>query len=453
VRHSVLFWHLLTLIFVGQLQGQSNDVTVAVMDLDAIEISRFAAEATSNFISEELTTYSDLTIVERSNIEIAIAEQELLLSGFVSDSNAIQIGNLLAARLIVFGEIQQVGNVSRISVRVIDAETGQISFAVSESFIGEENLELAARIVAVKIGNSISQSEKEIPVRTYQQDEGRNQYSIAASPYVGAMTSYAYPILRGTYDSSGGSGLIGISSEEFAMSPLSFGASLRFDYEATRNRSFGITVQYSQHAKLDLETAENVFYSIDPFDSTEVTTYRLDNWQPQSLSVSPYMAFIYPLNGFNIFLKPGVNLTFIKNISSNSALFRYFPLGGEDVTGSETNEEAYMSEGIAVFGIEYALKSQGINTFLGIDLSTGFDVFISRFFELGIEIGTRIPILNLTNETFRLEFIRDSENNSFPSQTADAIQLVESFNYTLKNDQGLFQPVFYILINSKFRIF
>lgn len=84
--------------------------------------------------------------IERAALEKILGEQELALSGLVDPGTAARIGKLLGARFILLGSVAIVGPQARISGRLVDTETAEISWAgsatgeLSEIFEVEEEL-------------------------------------------------------------------------------------------------------------------------------------------------------------------------------------------------------------------------------------------------------------------------------------------------------------------------
>jgi curli biogenesis system outer membrane secretion channel CsgG len=67
------------------------------------------------------------TVVERSRVDRLLEEQELALSGLASTEGAINAGELLVCQALVFGTVMADDERSaRVSVRVVDAETGAV---------------------------------------------------------------------------------------------------------------------------------------------------------------------------------------------------------------------------------------------------------------------------------------------------------------------------------------
>jgi TolB-like protein len=82
-------------------------------------------------LSESFVKGKVLTPVERRDLEKAITEQELALSGLVDDATAARVGRLAGARYALLGSASIIGEQMRLSCRLIDIETAEIVYAES----------------------------------------------------------------------------------------------------------------------------------------------------------------------------------------------------------------------------------------------------------------------------------------------------------------------------------
>jgi TolB-like protein len=82
-------------------------------------------------LSESFIKGKLLVPLERRELEKALTEQELALSGLVDDSTAARVGRLAGARYALLGSASIIGDQVRLSCRLIDIETGEILYADS----------------------------------------------------------------------------------------------------------------------------------------------------------------------------------------------------------------------------------------------------------------------------------------------------------------------------------
>ena len=88
------------------------------------------SEALSGFVIDDLTANAVndriFTVVDRRQLEVIRAEQNLQLSGDVDDATALTIGRFLGAQTIVSGWISSLGGQFRLTIRALDVETAQV---------------------------------------------------------------------------------------------------------------------------------------------------------------------------------------------------------------------------------------------------------------------------------------------------------------------------------------
>ncbi|MDR2159928.1 MAG: CsgG/HfaB family protein, partial [Treponema sp.] len=70
-----------------------------------------------------------LKVADRAHLELVIKEQQLSMSGHISDETAISIGKMVGARFVITGSLTDRGNTSRLRVTAINTET-----AIREAF-------------------------------------------------------------------------------------------------------------------------------------------------------------------------------------------------------------------------------------------------------------------------------------------------------------------------------
>jgi hypothetical protein len=110
-----------TLIFVDRL---SNNSTIAVLSVFSSDNN------TSEYIIGELeynlVNSGKFKIVDRRQLNQIRMEQNFQLSGEVSDTSAVSIGNMLGASIVITGEITGTGSNQRLVLKALDVRTAQI---------------------------------------------------------------------------------------------------------------------------------------------------------------------------------------------------------------------------------------------------------------------------------------------------------------------------------------
>jgi hypothetical protein len=103
-------------------------------------------------ISANLSAEPDLVLVERAELEKALGEQELGLSGTVTPDSAAKVGQLTGAKVLVTGRVFQVENSTVIVAKIIGTETsrvyGEVVNGKPDSAITDLAADLAKKIAA-----------------------------------------------------------------------------------------------------------------------------------------------------------------------------------------------------------------------------------------------------------------------------------------------------------------
>jgi class 3 adenylate cyclase/CHAT domain-containing protein/Tfp pilus assembly protein PilF len=85
-------------------------------------------------ITERIIEDSRGQVVERAILDKLLAELKLSSTELVDRSTALSIGRIIAARLILSGQVVHAGPDTQLSLRMIETETGEVKGAVTEAF-------------------------------------------------------------------------------------------------------------------------------------------------------------------------------------------------------------------------------------------------------------------------------------------------------------------------------
>ena len=124
------------IIFILSLNyAQTEKEHIAVIDLTG-EITESESIALTNKVINEMLRTGKYSVFERSQMEEILKEQGFQQSGCTNEECAIEIGQLLGVRNIVFGNIGKVGKMYSISLKMVNVETGEIEKSTSLDFKG-----------------------------------------------------------------------------------------------------------------------------------------------------------------------------------------------------------------------------------------------------------------------------------------------------------------------------
>ena len=115
-------------------------------------------------ITGNLAKYSKMTVLDRANEDLTKAEQELGETGFYTEENAVQLGQMTNAQYAVFGSITTLSSSYELNFRAIDITTNEIKAAYNDR-AGSKEIEDGTSVRAITTelldGLGIGLSEKE----------------------------------------------------------------------------------------------------------------------------------------------------------------------------------------------------------------------------------------------------------------------------------------------------
>jgi TolB-like protein len=103
------------------IPDRSRIAVVAIAASDPDEGAFFLDELTFRFVSGR-----KYIVVDRRDIEAALAEQNFQTSGYVDDESAVSIGKFLGANVVITGSVSRYGSRKRLVVKALDVQTAEI---------------------------------------------------------------------------------------------------------------------------------------------------------------------------------------------------------------------------------------------------------------------------------------------------------------------------------------
>ncbi len=124
---------LLAFIMAIPLHSQDDEqvkkITIAVLPFENITKNTADDWLSAGFAEQLITGLAQvpaLRVVERSQLDKIIREQDLQMSDFIDPNQTVKIGELLSARKLLIGSYQVLDTRIAVTGRVIDAETGTV---------------------------------------------------------------------------------------------------------------------------------------------------------------------------------------------------------------------------------------------------------------------------------------------------------------------------------------
>ncbi|MBN1783088.1 outer membrane beta-barrel protein [bacterium] len=122
MKKNILF---ISLLLLSQLHAQEKP-NIAILELEGSGISKQDLQGLTNRLQTEFFKTEQFTVLERSKINEILEEQQFQMTGCTDLACAIEIGRLLNVELIVIGNVDRVGSIYSVNVRLVDVVTGEI---------------------------------------------------------------------------------------------------------------------------------------------------------------------------------------------------------------------------------------------------------------------------------------------------------------------------------------
>jgi len=112
-------------------QATSDLPTVAVMDFSGFMLGEAGnsvaiGKAVSAMLVTEFSGREGIRVIERDQLNKLLTEQKLALSGRVEEASAVEVGKMLGAQYVLFGQVTSMGAQLRMDIRATEVETSRV---------------------------------------------------------------------------------------------------------------------------------------------------------------------------------------------------------------------------------------------------------------------------------------------------------------------------------------
>jgi len=152
-----IFLFIIFIIFlcISSVYSQEK-MRLAIMDLQPQNLDKATAIMVSDLLRTELFNTGLFRIIERTEMDAILKEQEFQASGCTETECAVQIGRLLSAHKILVGTIGKLGEKYIINARIVDIERGEMEFGDKAEAASLGDLSSAVEEFANKLAGRIS---------------------------------------------------------------------------------------------------------------------------------------------------------------------------------------------------------------------------------------------------------------------------------------------------------
>ena len=122
---------------------------IVVLELEPIGLTADESKILSQRLTTKLVSIDKYQVVDRSNMDKILKEQNFQHSGCTDSECAIEIGQLLNTDLIVIGNVSKFATIWSIDAKLIDVSKGLILKSADFSSEGDINLLLTKGIESI----------------------------------------------------------------------------------------------------------------------------------------------------------------------------------------------------------------------------------------------------------------------------------------------------------------
>ena len=142
--------------------GAGEAINVAVFDFDTKEagISKLGPKI-ADMVTAYLSQNPDLNLVERAQLEKVLSEMSLSMTGIVDQTQAVQVGHVVGAKILVTGRAFSVDGELVIVAKIIGTETTRVYGDVAKGSLSGKLTSLIDEI-AVKVAKTIKDKGRDL---------------------------------------------------------------------------------------------------------------------------------------------------------------------------------------------------------------------------------------------------------------------------------------------------
>lgn len=174
-------------------------LTVAVLPPELNGGEEWMQQSFQDNITSLLARHTDMTVLDRKNEDLMIAQQELSESGLYSEENAVEIGQMTNAQYVVVGSIRRLSTAYECNFRVNETATNEIRAAsTGRHSLGEMESGVAVRQIVQELfgGLGIQLSEAELAALQKKNDlESTSITMLAKGAQAQAAEDYIQAVL------------------------------------------------------------------------------------------------------------------------------------------------------------------------------------------------------------------------------------------------------------------
>lgn len=153
------------------LFSDSTPLSLAVFDFESKEEAvRDVGPKVATLLNAHLSAAANILLVERAELEKAMGEHELGMSGTVSADTAAKVGHLTGAKVLVTGKVFKLDKDTMVVAKVIGTETGRV-YGETAKISGGKTIDDLATELAGKISETVSKRAETLVAKVLTRED------------------------------------------------------------------------------------------------------------------------------------------------------------------------------------------------------------------------------------------------------------------------------------------
>jgi len=128
-------------------QSGNSPQTLAILEIEGSGVTDDFLDLVKQSLEEAFYNIDGFDVIEREKIMLVISEQQFQLSGMVDEETAVEIGELLAADMVVTISVTRLTDVV-LTVKFLNVKTGAVVFIETHPLKKQDDIKPVARKVA-----------------------------------------------------------------------------------------------------------------------------------------------------------------------------------------------------------------------------------------------------------------------------------------------------------------
>ena len=127
---------LTTIGLLSSIFAQDGKLAVSILDFTGEDVQDKVLRACYQQLETSLIESNRFTVIEKSQRDELLKEQEFQSSGICDEACAVEIGKMVGAEYLMLGEIIGFADLYQVNIKIINIEKGDVAEKVTKQISG-----------------------------------------------------------------------------------------------------------------------------------------------------------------------------------------------------------------------------------------------------------------------------------------------------------------------------